>query len=146
MDLVHNESRLAGREDLDEMLPLLVNAIGRKHLDLQATADVPYFPIARLREKWQALMNTHPSTQTSRLESITISSIGPPESILLKLAAAGDLANLRTLALEHVFNPADLVKVAGLFPKLERLFIDLNPRGRRWMHLKTDHDDSVAAI
>lgn len=147
VDLVHNESRLAGREDLDEMLPLLVNAPGLKHLDLQAKSSISKFPTARLREKWQALVDTCLSTQTiSPLESITISGAGLREDILFKVAAAGNLSNLRTLVLEHIFDPAGLVKTAGLFPNLERLFIDPNPLGRRWMHLKTDHDDLIAAI
>lgn len=31
------------------------------------------------------------------------------------------------------------MKIARLFPNLERLFIQPNPKGRRWMRLKTDH-------
>jgi hypothetical protein len=92
------------------------------------------------------LIDARPPTQISQLESITISGVGPREDILFKLAAVGDLSNLRTLVLADVYDPVNLVKIAGLFPNLERLFIDPNPRGRPWMHLKSDHDDSIAAI
>jgi hypothetical protein len=92
------------------------------------------------------LIDARPPTQISQLESITISGGGPREDILFKLAAVGDLSNLRTLVLADVYDPVNLLKIAGLFPNLERLFIDPNPTGRPWMHLKTDHDDSIAAI
>jgi hypothetical protein len=89
---------------------------------------------------------TCPPTQSSRLESITISGVGPRENRLFKVVAAGNLSNLRTLVLAHAFDPAGLVKIAGLFPELERLFIDPNPSGRPCIHLKTDHNDSITAI
>jgi hypothetical protein len=146
VNLIYSESRSAGREDLDEMLPFLVTAPGLKHLDLQGQIDNPGFPLARLREKWQDLIDARPPTQISQLESITISGIGPDENILFKLAAVGNLSNLRSLALGRVRDPVNLIKVAGLLPNLERLFINPNPTGRRWMYLKSDHDDSIAAI
>lgn len=146
VNLIYSESRSAGREDLDEMLPFLVTAPGLKHLDLQNEIDNPGFPLGRLREKWQGLIDARSPMIISQLESITISNIGPDENILFKLAAVGDLSNLRSLAIGKVQDPVNLIKVAGLFPNLERLFIDPNPTGRPWMYLKTDHDDSIAAI
>jgi hypothetical protein len=144
VQLVYHESRSAGREYLDEMLPFLVNAQGLKHLDLQDITSTSRFLISRLREEWQNL--TRLSPQISSLESVTISGCAPHEKILFKLAAAGNLSNLRTLVLAHVHDPAGLMKIARLIPNLERLFIQPSPNGRPWMHLKTDHDDSIAAI
>jgi hypothetical protein len=146
VDLLYKEYPSAGGEVYDEILPLLVNAPGLKHLELQSTTNNRRFPIARLREKSQALMASRPSSQVSPLESITIPRTGPRENILFKLAAAGNLSNLRTLVLQDIYDPTGLVKIAGLFPNLERLFIDPNPRGLPWKHLKTDHDDSIFAI
>ncbi|KAJ5153421.1 uncharacterized protein N7482_009899 [Penicillium canariense] len=144
--LIDSKRLSAGREDLDEMLPFLVTAPGLKHLDLQGQIDHLGFPLARLRGKWQGLIDARPPSQISQLESIIISGSGPREDILFKLAAAGNLSNLRTAVLAKVYEPENLAKVAKLFPNLERLFIEPNPRRRRWIHLKADHDDSIAAI
>lgn len=147
VDLLYNGKYLsAGVEVYDGLLSLLVNAPGLKHLELQSRTANPRFPIARLRENSQALMASRPSSQSSPLESITISCIGPHEDILFKMAATGNLSNLRTLVLERIFDPPGLVKIAGLFPNLERLFINPNPTGLPWKHLKSDHDDSIVAI
>lgn len=135
-----------GDEELDEMLPFVLAAPGLKHFGLQGRMeDRRAFPL--LKEKWQALTNVCPPKQKSKLESLTLSGAGPrEENLIFKLAAAGDLSNLRTLVLGQVYNPENVGKFAGLFPNLERLFINPNPTGRPWIHLKTDHGDSIAGI
>lgn len=135
-----------GHEELDEMLPFLFAAPGLKHLGLQGRMeDRRAFPL--LKEKWQALTNVCPSQQKSKLESLTLSGAGPRgEDLIFKLAVAGDLSNLRTLVFGQVHNPENVRKIARLSPNLERLFINPNPTGRPWIHLKTDHGDSIAGI
>lgn len=57
--------------------------------------------------------------QISPLELITISSCGLHENILFKLAATRNLSNIKILALAYFDDPANLVKIARLFPNLE---------------------------
>ncbi|KAJ5547268.1 hypothetical protein N7494_004853 [Penicillium frequentans] len=146
VSLVRNEIQSTGSEDLDDMLPFLVTAPGLRHLILQDETNSHGIPLTRLREKWQSLLDARPLTNPSRLESITLPQAGICENILIKLAAIGDLSNLRSLQIGRVYDPINLVNIAKLFPNLERLFIDPNPKGRPGMHLQSDHDDSIAAI
>ncbi|KAJ5887247.1 hypothetical protein N7504_011294 [Penicillium tannophilum] len=144
VSLVSTTSHSTERENLDVMLPFLVTAPGLRHLIFRGENTEPAPSFARLKEIWQSLLDARSSTRLSRLESITTPE--KHEKILFELAAVGDLSNLRSLEIRHVLDPMNLVNIAKLFPNLERLFIDPNPRGRSWMHLKSDHDDSIAAI
>ncbi|KAJ6103705.1 hypothetical protein N7486_003927 [Penicillium sp. IBT 16267x] len=146
VSLVRNKSQSKACEDLDEMLPFLVTAPGLRHLILRGETGSHGFPLAQLREKWQSLLDARPPTRLFKVEAITIPRLGPRENILFKLAAVGDISNLRSLEIERVFDPTGLLDIAKLFPKLERLFIQPNPTGLPWKHLKSDHDDSIAAI
>ncbi|KAJ5802026.1 uncharacterized protein N7503_004476 [Penicillium pulvis] len=146
VSLVRNESQSTASEGLDDMLPFLVTAPGLRHLILEDETNSHGIPLTRLREKWQSLLNARPATNFSRLESITFSAAGLCENILIKLAAIGNLSNLRSLHIRRVYDPINLVNIAKLFPNLKRLFIDPNPKGRPGMHLQSDHDDSIAAI
>lgn len=71
------------------MLPFIVTAPGLRHLILQGETDSHGFPLARLRDKWQSLLDARPPTKLSKLESITIPGAGTRESILFKVAAVG---------------------------------------------------------
>ncbi|KAJ5131608.1 hypothetical protein N7448_005766 [Penicillium atrosanguineum] len=103
------------------MLSFLVTAPGLKHLDIKGQIDNSGFPLARLKEEWQGPINACPHKQTSQLIY---------KDILFKLAAIGDLSNRRILSFEDTCDPVNLVKIAGLFPDLARLFIDPNPIGQ----------------
>ncbi|KAJ5130996.1 uncharacterized protein N7515_007035 [Penicillium bovifimosum] len=66
--------------------------------------------------------------------------------MLSKLAAAGDLSQLRSLDIGCVCEPGKLVNVADLLPNLKRLFLDI---GRRWPShpaSETDIEESMAGI
>lgn len=107
------------------MLPFLVNAPGLKHLDLQGSTSTSRFTIARLREEWRNLARQSP--QISSLESMTISGCGLREDILFKLAAAGDISNLRTLVLAPVHDRNQFGSV-GLPERLTWLLHNIWPQ------------------
>jgi hypothetical protein len=65
---------------------------------------------------------------------------------LAKFANVANLSKLLSLQIECVCDPADLIQVAGLFPNLERLFIDPLPLLVPLTDTPDDNDDSVAAI
>ncbi|CAI7670423.1 unnamed protein product [Penicillium bialowiezense] len=114
---------------LDDMLPFLFSSPGLKHLVLEPASwgdDLP----AELQElAWQSLHDTIKPKAVSQLESVTIPSLWwPGASMLSKLAAAGDLSQLRTLDIGFIIEPEKLVIIARLFPNLKRLFFGLVTR------------------
>ena len=66
--------------------------------------------------------------------------------MLSKLAAAGDLSQLRSLDIGCVCEPGKLVNVADLLPNLKRLFLDLDRRNQRPATIETDIEETMAGI
>ncbi|KAJ5931000.1 hypothetical protein N7466_006493 [Penicillium verhagenii] len=141
--LIRNLNRSASEEDLDEMLYFLVTATGLKHLVLEGQAAVQTWKMTRLKEEWQRLIDTRTPTKVSQLESISLLDLEQSETILFKLVGAGHLSNLRSLSIGGIWNPHKLIKIAGLFPNLERLFMQVN---RPWTNFDLDHDNVIQAI
>lgn len=120
-------TELNGYQQLDEMLPFLLISPGLKHLSLERTIRDRDPALHLLKSTWQRLLDTITPKAVSQLESVTIPSFRFQASILSKLAAAGDLPQLRTLDINcSIYEPDNLVNIAGLLPNLTRLFLGLN--------------------
>lgn len=149
-----------GEDDFDEILPFLLTPPGLKHLKIEmhwSLAEDPFdnrletLSMAPLKEKWQEMQNRCPPKQQSRLESLTISGRGPPETVISKLATVGDLSSVRTLIIPwqyllEVRDTGNLGRIAGVFPNLERLFIKPNTIVERDTRLGTDVEDAIDSI
>ena len=133
-------------QQLWEMIPFLFISPGLKHLCLNSTDGVHQYRVDLLKGTWQNLVDKVKPKAVSQLESITIPNIRPEGITLSKLAAAGDLSQLRSLDIGWVREPEKLVNVADLLPNLKRLFLDIDRRARDPVILKLDNADSVAGI
>ncbi|KAJ5118658.1 hypothetical protein N7526_010295, partial [Penicillium atrosanguineum] len=123
------------------MMPFLFTGPGLKHLCLEPHESVDPAGMDLLKATWQSLIDTNEPKAISQLESVTVPSNRPEGSLLFKLATAGNLSQLRTLEIG-----CRIVNIAGLFPNLKRLFLDLNTRNPRTSTIKTDIEESITGI
>ncbi|KAK4867809.1 hypothetical protein LT330_007468 [Penicillium expansum] len=138
--------RSVEHQQLWEMMPFLFTSPGLKHLCLNPSDGVHQAGVDLLKATWRSLIDKVKPKAVSQLESITIPSNRPEGIMLSKLAAAGDLSQLRSLDIGCVCEPEKLVNVADLLPNLKRLFLDLDQRGRNPAALETDTAKSMAGI
>ncbi|KAJ5760314.1 hypothetical protein N7520_007470 [Penicillium odoratum] len=143
---IYHNANWTGLEYGDRILPFVASAPGLRHLVLAVQSSDIKFPIAKLEKQWKNLVNVHPLTRVSTLESISIPSYGPSEGVILKLAAAIDISGLRTLSIDKYHDPANLAQIGKLFPNLERLFIGFEPSGWTSQDLDADHEDAITAV
>ncbi|CAG8399720.1 unnamed protein product [Penicillium salamii] len=113
-------------QQLDDFMPLLLTSPGLKHLCLN-TIDcfLDANAVDLLKATWRRLIPTIKPKAISQLESVTISGNLPEANLLFKLAATGDLSQLRSLNLGPICEPRELVNIAELLPNLKRLFLDV---------------------
>ncbi|KAJ5100277.1 hypothetical protein N7456_006329 [Penicillium angulare] len=145
ISLPQYSNRSRGYQRLDDVFPFLFTGPGLKHLcfDPNNSADADSFET--LRAILQSLLDINDTKPISQLESLTVTSNGKQGGFLSELAAVGNLSQLRTLDIGCIMNPASLSNTAGLFPHLERLFIDLVRRNSPIV-TKTDEEESIAGI
>ncbi|KAJ5121551.1 uncharacterized protein N7515_009512 [Penicillium bovifimosum] len=123
---LHTLTTTISHYQLSEMMPVLFTSPGLKHLCLTYSYGVHEAGVAPLEATWQSLIDKAKPKAMSQLESVTIAINGPEGTMLSKLAAAGDLSQLRSLDIGRVCEPGKFVKVADLLPNLKRLFLNLD--------------------
>jgi hypothetical protein len=138
--------RSAEHQQLWEKMPFLFTSPGLKHLCLKPTDGVHEAGVDLLKATWQSLIDKAKPKAISQLESVTIPSNRPEGIMLSKLAAAGDLSQLRSLDIGCVCEPGKLINVADLLPNLKRLFLDLDRRNQGSTTIETDIEESIAGI
>ncbi|KAJ5130999.1 uncharacterized protein N7515_007038 [Penicillium bovifimosum] len=136
----------AEHQQLWEMMPFLFTSPGLKHLCLKPADGVHEAGVALLKATWQSLIDKAKPKVISQLESVTIPGNRPEGIMLSRLAAAGDLSQLRSLDINCVCEPGKLVNVADLLPNLKRLFLDIGRRGPSRPASETDIEESMAGI
>lgn len=146
---VGNETQ---EKDLDNMMFSAFSVAGLKQLKIECRWNDLSDNFSVFSDKWQAPVNAFSTNQASNVESLALHEIGLSdpyrfgllaESLIMKLATAGYATGLRTLDIGTFYNANNLSRIAGLFPNLERLFIDPN---QIMAASKTDNEDSIAGI